>query len=474
MSDLIAYLNITLSRYTNGLTLHTDVCFMIELRKDAVSHFQHLSSVDNSTTPSYRYSPNLPYDWNSTNRLPWNAFERPEPQLTPPYKHQHDRQIALATYINLTQGAFMCANGGQCVAPDVCSCANGWIGFDCRVPVCEQGFYEPEQESFVKGVKSDQDFAIFEPFLDPRRPYDLDSSRSFSSNPDLTVWIERFEDQYSVLSQSVTVNGTRYLALNGTQFQGGYECSIRSVSQWENYRSGFVFSHPNYYSRYMNEKVEDDGLVYSHWKGMNFPATHRKSATLVKFGDEYLHQSNDVKDRFVYTDVGYMTDGIWEVTGARWSKGHCIVEFERHCGDDSFNFSAVLVQDTDEVSLWLVVFFDIVKLEHAAETRAFSHIDQKSHMMRNALKLQADGLPRNPMCVLIMLYVAATTTGRVSRLIHACVPRDGRVQIAVSLYASKPVFIMAIAPIQIPARKHEFDIYEYLYRYVQRTNSTFN
>ena len=39
------------------------------------------------------------------------------------------------------------------------------------------------------------------------------------------------------------------------------------------------------------------------------------------------------------------------VTGASWEKGHCMVEFERRCDDDSGNSSVVLVQDTDEVRL---------------------------------------------------------------------------------------------------------------------------
>ena len=78
-------------------------------------------------------------------------------------------------------------------------------------------------------------------------------------------------------------------------------------------------------------------------------------------------------------------------------------------------------------------------------------------MMINVHTLQVDGLRRKRMIVLIMLCVAATITGRVSRLIHANVPQDGRVQIAVSQFVSNPVFIMAIAPTRIPAREHFID-----------------
>ena len=183
-------LTISLSshRYKTGRKHQPESCMMLELGENAITHFQYLSSLDNSSTSYYRYSPAFPYDWYSIERLPWNAFDSPEPQIAHPFKHRLDRQIALAAYRNVTQGAYMCANGGQCVSPDVCSCQKGWIGFDCRVPVCEQGYYEPELGSFVQGIKSDEDLATFEPFLDPRRTYNLDSSREFSSNPDVPVW----------------------------------------------------------------------------------------------------------------------------------------------------------------------------------------------------------------------------------------------------------------------------------------------
>jgi len=33
-------------------------------------------------------------------------------------------------------GCYRCKNGGVCVAPDVCVCADGWTGFDCSEPIC--------------------------------------------------------------------------------------------------------------------------------------------------------------------------------------------------------------------------------------------------------------------------------------------------------------------------------------------------
>ena len=53
---------------------------------------------------------------------------------------------------NFTAGVYVCANGGNCSAPDTCRCAAGWAGFDCRTPICDQGYYVPLQERFVAGT----------------------------------------------------------------------------------------------------------------------------------------------------------------------------------------------------------------------------------------------------------------------------------------------------------------------------------
>ncbi|KAF1323373.1 Proteins containing ca2-binding domain, partial [Globisporangium splendens] len=34
------------------------------------------------------------------------------------------------------EGVFMCYNKGSCIAPDTCSCGDGWQGIDCNVPMC--------------------------------------------------------------------------------------------------------------------------------------------------------------------------------------------------------------------------------------------------------------------------------------------------------------------------------------------------
>ena len=35
------------------------------------------------------------------------------------------------------EGCYRCANGGLCTSPDRCLCADGWTGYDCKTPVCK-------------------------------------------------------------------------------------------------------------------------------------------------------------------------------------------------------------------------------------------------------------------------------------------------------------------------------------------------
>lgn len=34
------------------------------------------------------------------------------------------------------EGVYKCHNGGSCLAPDTCSCPDGWGGYDCDTPLC--------------------------------------------------------------------------------------------------------------------------------------------------------------------------------------------------------------------------------------------------------------------------------------------------------------------------------------------------
>uniref|UniRef100_H3GTE1 EGF-like domain-containing protein n=1 Tax=Phytophthora ramorum TaxID=164328 RepID=H3GTE1_PHYRM len=42
-----------------------------------------------------------------------------------------------SSIVSSGDGCYRCKNGGLCVGPDVCACADGWTGFDCATPICE-------------------------------------------------------------------------------------------------------------------------------------------------------------------------------------------------------------------------------------------------------------------------------------------------------------------------------------------------
>jgi hypothetical protein len=87
-------------------------------------------------TPYARYQQLRPYGWGPTSSTNQWSSAIPSPS---------DRQVAFVSYTNVTQGVYVCANGGNCTRPDTCVCAPGWIGFDCRTPVCTQGYYFPNR-----------------------------------------------------------------------------------------------------------------------------------------------------------------------------------------------------------------------------------------------------------------------------------------------------------------------------------------
>ena len=176
------------------------------------------------------------------------------------------------------------------------------------------------------------------------------------SNPKVKSWWETFVNSSKIERFDSESGGLPYKFLNESD-QGGYSCSVRSVTEWEDYRKEFVFEHPNFYSRYMDMKVEADGTKYTHWKDMGWPATHRKSQIVVVDGNEFLSHTLsdeelqsilDKKDAlgevngrkvenitYLYTDAGYRIYGIWTKTGEKWTKGSCIIEFDRVCSNDT-------------------------------------------------------------------------------------------------------------------------------------------
>lgn len=251
-------------RATTGRKSEPPTCVMLELMPDVIPTFQTLDA-QNVTSPFRRYHPFAPYMNNASN--PWRGYESPDEQHTRPWTYIADRQVVFAELQRITQGVYVCANGGNCTAPDVCECAPGWGGFDCRTPICTQGYYHADQPMYVSGLETPDEVADFEEFLG-NNSYRLQWPYS---NPSFTVVIEQFVNASVIERFPLTFPGVRYLAAHNwsspsatKQYQGGYRCSIRAWTAWE-HRDG-VFEHPNYYSRYMDPTVQADGVTYTFWK----------------------------------------------------------------------------------------------------------------------------------------------------------------------------------------------------------------
>ena len=117
------------------LTYPESNCILLELPLSYKLPFEIRLS-DNSTTGYHRYVPSTPYTNNILN--PWSGILNAAVSHTGPYTYRTDRQVVMAALYNVSQGVYVCANNGNCTAPNVCECASGWIGFDCRTPVCNQ------------------------------------------------------------------------------------------------------------------------------------------------------------------------------------------------------------------------------------------------------------------------------------------------------------------------------------------------
>lgn len=320
-----------------------DQCMMIELPIRYKLPFELLKA-DNTTTGSRRFSPFTPYESNDKN--PWKGYLSPTSGHTGPWAYFADRQIAYVNWLNVSQGVYVCANGGNCTAPDVCECAPGWAGFDCRTPICDQGYWYPNQTTYVSGQETADELTRFEVFLG-NNSYRLDWPYS---NPNYTIEWEVYVDVGHIQRTSKEYSGKRYLGTadwstgkRRATYQGGYRCSIRAVTQWEN--MSYMCSHPNYYSRYMNEGVQKDGKTYTFWNGMDWPPTYEKSKVL----DQFVFNMT-----FGYTNEGFRRHGIWNRTWNDWVHGLCIMEFSRNCSGDPnkeldlvSDLYHVLVQDTD-------------------------------------------------------------------------------------------------------------------------------
>ena len=136
-----------------------------------------------------------------------------------------DRQVAYVELRTVTQGVYVCANGGNVTRPGYCQCPRGWVGFDCRIPVCRQGYFEEGD--------------------DARFP----------------LWGERYPDWYD--GWAAKPNEYPPNATTGRAFrhgQGAYECSLRAWTHWEfkNCSEGKcknrVFEHTNFHTQYMDHR----------------------------------------------------------------------------------------------------------------------------------------------------------------------------------------------------------------------------
>lgn len=299
-------------------------CMLIELPTSFKIPFELLYA-DGHTTGYTRYSPNVPYESDPAN--PWQGYIDPTELHTPPWKYSADRQLAFVDWMNVSEGVYVCANGGNCLSPDVCECARGWGGFDCRTPICTQGYYHEDQPKFISGEETTNELDRFKVFFG-NNSYRLDWPYS---NPAYNMtWEQVVPDGSDVIRVVNEFGDIQYWAgadtaaadEHGTIRQGGYRCSIRSVTEWENLT--YTLSHPNYFSAYMNLVEQADDKVYSYWEDMLWPPVTQRSRVLDR---TFMNHT------YVYTNEGYRRLGIWNITESVWEYGICMMEYYRTCKD---------------------------------------------------------------------------------------------------------------------------------------------
>eukprot|EP00940_MAST-03C_sp_MAST-3C-sp2_P001490 g1490.t1 len=247
-------------------------CEYLELAIDAITPFVYsmTGSVESSTF--MRESFPRPYGWDAGDE-PWSA---PGPATL-------DRQIAWTKRRRVRQGRYVCANGGQCVAFDTCRCAAGWVGFDCRVPVCNQGYF---------------------------------------GHVPATRWHEKYPHWEG-----------------DSRGQGSYECSLRTYSEWESPVRSSPFEHVNFYSRFMDRPVAiaspptrpGDGDLSVDRTTMDEP--ERAYWDLYPYDAGFAPTHRRVRGYGNHTNEGWRRDGWWEtVPSSAWEKGTCDPLFRRTCG----------------------------------------------------------------------------------------------------------------------------------------------
>lgn len=349
------------NRFKTGRQLNPESCMRIEIDiavgTAPYSDITEMSvpfSLENSRGRYSKYarkSPVLKYDWLNPDILADGVVTDPKyPFLSATVKNGGgfqgagnywdapaattlDRQVALVQFTEILQGVYTCANGGDCIAPDVCRCKPGWVGYDCRIPVCRQGYFEEGQDGRQRLWAEEGAGGPYEgPYNNDWRPIDING--------------QKVPHYFSHWHDGDHVNGQ----LDG-KGQGGYECSIRSNTQWEWRRckdgtcTTYLQEHPNYYSMFTDWPVIgiDDGTTavetlpswkHEDWKLYTWPVDDRP---------DFLTHNKDIGWPPTYkriqgfgnnTQIGYKRDGWWERTDQTWEKGSCVPKYRRTCVAD--------------------------------------------------------------------------------------------------------------------------------------------
>nr|CCA21046.1 conserved hypothetical protein [Albugo laibachii Nc14] len=256
-------------------------CLLIELGTDAITHFPYLTEKDSVVSlPLYRFSPLSPFS--------------ASPSVNDNRSVRCDRQLAIVEVRRLVRGRYACANGGACIAPNVCQCAKGWIGFDCRTPVCSQGYYDPTLKAF--------------------------GDTTFNETIE-SIFYDHVETQ-AVEKRRVTSDGS-------------YTCSLRSISQWERPKmlypsisDEFYLNHPNYFSAYMRLADGIDRENLSTGNPMDWTPLYRFISPMLD-----------------NTREGWRRGGYWEyIPDTHWEKGFCRVQFRRFCTQNASFLDLISLQ----------------------------------------------------------------------------------------------------------------------------------
>jgi hypothetical protein len=217
-------------------------CVEMEIRKSGLTSFQKLDSYSR-LTPHQRFPAVRPFTDEGMNE--WSS----------PLQSEPDRQVVLVERRLMAQGPYACANGGFCSAPNTCLCPKDmWTGFDCRIPVCNQGYFEPA----FSARHEDSYESVDDPTA--KKAAHPDGRAGMTTNSPVldakATWAERY--RYSLATSqagklqapasssglitrtydvSDTESVTRMVAKTADsgeyEGQGWYSCSLRAYTEWE-------------------------------------------------------------------------------------------------------------------------------------------------------------------------------------------------------------------------------------------------